>query len=113
MRRHNAGFILLEAGVSLFMACIVMMFLAASYKGILSMMIKHNEQKDGLELAQLEMAKLVTSSQLEGESSWQTEKFAVSTKVMKCAELEGVNRLEVVICEKGKNIPLINLVRYE
>lgn len=113
MQRHNTGFILLEAGTSIFMVLVILLSLAASYKGILSLMLIHNAQKDGLELAQLEMAKLVNSYQAEGEANWRTEKYLISTKVMSCPELNGVKRLEVTISENGKNLPLVNLVRYE
>lgn len=113
MQRHNAGFVLLEAVASIFMALVILLSLAVSYKGILSLMLMHNAQKDGLELAQLEMAKLVNSCQVKGEANWGTEKYVVSTKVMNCTELNGVKRLEVTIYENGKNAPLVNLVRYE
>ena len=113
MQRHNAGFVLLEAGTSIFMALVILLALAAAYKGILSLMLMHNAQKDGLELAQLEMARLANAYQVDGEANWGTEKYVINTKVMYCAKLNRVKRLEVTIYKNKKNVPLVNLVRYE
>lgn len=113
MRRHDEGFVLLEILAFFVMTCVTLTSLAVIYNGIISMMLRHNIQKNGFEIAQLEMANLEQSSRDIGETKEERADFEIETKITESAELSETNKLEVIVYEKGKNRPLVNLVRYE
>ena len=113
MRRHDEGFVLLEILAFFVMTCVTLTSLAVIYNGIISMMLRHNIQKSGFEIAQLEMANLEQSSRDIGETKEERADFEIETKITESAELSETNKLEVIVYEKGKNRPLVNLVRYE
>ena len=95
------------------MTCVALTSLAVIYSGLISVMLRHNTQKDGFEIAQLEMANLEQSSRDIGETKEERADFEIETKITESAELSETNKLEVIVYEKGKNRPLVNLVRYE
>lgn len=95
------------------MTCVTLTSLAVIYSGFISMMLRHNIQKDGFEIAQLEMANLEQSSRIIGETKEEREDFEIETKITGSAAFAETNKLEVIVYEKGKNKPLVNLVRYE
>ncbi|GEM_PF-2985565 len=113
MRRHDEGFVLLEILAFFVMTCVTLTSLAVIYNGIISMMLRHNIQKNGFGIAQLEMANLEQSSRDIGETKEERADFEIETKITESAELSETNKLEVIVYEKGKNRPLVNLVRYE
>ncbi|MPM97557.1 hypothetical protein SDC9_144731 [bioreactor metagenome] len=59
------------------------------------------------------MANLEQSSRDIGETKEERADFEIETKITESAELSETNKLEVIVYEKGKNRPLVNLVRYE
>ncbi|MHC1719068.1 MAG: hypothetical protein AB9883_10525 [Acidaminococcaceae bacterium] len=95
------------------MTCVALTSLAVIYNGLISIMLRHNIQKDGFEIAQLEMANLEQSSRVIGETREERANFEIETKIIGSAELAETNKLEVIVFEKGKTRPLVNLVRYE
>ena len=113
MRRHDEGFVLLEILAFLVMTCVTLTSLAVIYNGLISMMLRHNIQKEGFETAQLEMSKLERSPRSIGETREESAGFEIKTKITQSAALAETNKLEVIVYEKGKNRPLVNLVRYE
>ena len=113
MRQRNGGFILLQMLAFLVMTCVVLTSLTLIYNGLISMMLRHNIQKEGFETAQLEMSKLERSLKSIGETREESAGFEIETKITQSAALAGMNKLEVIVYEKGKNRPLVNLVRYE
>ena len=95
------------------MTCVALTSLAVIYNGLISIMLRHNIQKDGFEIAQVEMANLEQSSRVIGEARKESAAFEIETKITESAALAETNKLEVIVYEKGKNRPLVNLVRYE
>lgn len=112
MRQHD-GFILLEMLAFFLVTCVVLLSLSIIHNSIVSMMLRHNMQKDGFEIAQMEMANLEQGSGLAGGARKEKAEFEIETKIEKSRTLAETNRLEVIVYEKGKTKPLVNLVRYE
>lgn len=104
---------MLETTAALVVISVVVLSLATIYKGVVDIMLRHNIEKDGFEIAQLEMANLEQSAYSVGESQRETARFRIQTKVTECVEMANVRKLEIVVYERGKNMPLVNLVRYE
>ena len=113
MRQRNGGFILLEILAFFVMTFVVLSTLAVMYNCFVSIMVRHNMQKDGFEIAQLEMANLEQGSHIIGETTKESAEFEIVTKTEESGALADTNKLEVTIYEKGKTRPLVNLVRYE
>jgi len=95
------------------MTFVALTSLSVIYNGLISIMLRHNIQKDGFEIAQLEMANLEQSSKVIGETKEERAGFKIETKITESAALTETNKLEVIVYEKGKKRPLVNLVRYE
>ena len=104
---------MMEVIASIFMAGAALIAVVACYQGILSLMAYHNLQLDGLAIAQKEMASLSRGAYAKGETVEETEKFMVKTSALSCDELPGTYKLQVEVYRKGKQQPLVNLVRYE
>ena len=104
---------MMEVIASLFMAGATLITVVTCYQGILSLMAYHNLQVDGLAIAQKEMASLSRGAYAAGETLKETEKFKVKTSALACDELPGTYKLQVEVYRKGKQQPLVNLVRYE
>ena len=113
MKQRDGGFILLEILAFLVMTCVTLTSLAVIYDGLITIMQRHNIQKEAFEIAQLEMVNLVQSSQAIGETREERADFEIETKITESAVLAETNKLEVMVYKKGKQIPLVNLVRYE
>ena len=95
------------------MTCVALTSLAVIYNGLISIMLRHNIQKDGFEIAQVEMANLEQAPRPIGETRKESADFEIETKITESPALVETNKLEVIVYEKGKNRPLVNLVRYE
>jgi len=95
------------------MTCVALTSLAVIYNALISIMLSHNIQKDAFEIAQLEMANLEQSPWPIGETRKESADFEIETKITETPALVEANKLEVIVCEKGKKRPLVNLVRYE
>ena len=104
---------MMEVIATLFMAGATLLTVVTCYQGILSLMAYHNLQADGLAIAQKEMAALSIGSYSTGETLKETERFKVKISTMVCNELPGTYKLEVEVYGKGKQQPVVNLVRYE
>lgn len=113
MKQHDDGFILLEILAIFVMTAVVLSALGVIYNCVVSIMLRHNTQKDGFEIAQLEMASLESGYHTIGKTTKGSTEFVIETKIEEGGELADTNRLEVVVYEKGKTRPLVNLVRYE
>lgn len=113
MHQHNSGFIMMEVIASLFMAGAALLTVVTCYQGILSLIAYHNLQVDGLAIAQKEMASLSIGAYSTGETLKETERFKVKSCTMACGELPGTYKLQVEVYAKGKQQPVVNLVRYE
>ena len=87
--------------------------LAVIQNSLIFIMLNHNTQKAGFETAQLEMANLEQSPKSIGDSKRESAEFDIETKITPSAELAETKRLEVLVYEKGKKLPLVNLVLYE
>ena len=97
MRRHDEGFVLLEILAFFVMTCVTLTSLAVIYNGIISMMLRHNIQKNGFGIAQLEMANLEQSSRDIGETKEERADFEIETKITESAEHSETNKLEVIV----------------
>lgn len=113
MKQHDDGFILLEILAIFVMTSVVLSALAVIYNCFVSIMLSHNTQKDGFEIAQLEMASLVRGSRTAGETIKKSAEFEIETRIEANGALADTNKFEVIVYEKGKTRPLVNLVRYE
>ena len=87
--------------------------LAVIQNSLIFIMLNHNTQKAGFETAQLEMANLEQAPWPIGETRKESADFEIETKITESQALAEANKLEVIVYEKGKNRPLVNLVRYE
>ena len=87
--------------------------LAVIQNSLIFIMLNHNTQKAGFETAQLEMANLEQAPWPIGETRKESADFEIETKITESPALVEANKLEVIVYEKGKNRPLVNLVRYE
>ena len=87
--------------------------LAVIQNSLIFIMLNHNTQKAGFETAQVEMANLEQAPWPIGETRKESADFEIETKITESQALAEANKLEVIVYEKGKNRPLVNLVRYE
>ncbi|HIU64518.1 MAG TPA: hypothetical protein IAB06_05755 [Candidatus Avacidaminococcus intestinavium] len=114
MDKKKEGFILFYTLLTSLFGVLALIYVTVVYRAILILMLNHNEKEEAFELAQVEMVTLAEKTHygFHGQEQFKRKNFEVEIAATNMGSGE-LRTLTVTVRVPNREVPVVNLVRYE